>query len=607
MQRGFMKMFGAFAPVMKISNGVFKYAQPQRLINLALGSSLLTYSLYNFNSNQQAFLAEENIEIEAFPINELKDGEMRTVKVGPKDEDVILVSKVNGKFYATGNNCSHFGAPLDKGVLFEDKVYCPWHAATFSVVDGLPDAGPVFEGIPTFKTFEKNGKLVVVVPKALPGSKRIDMVTRDTNDKRRYVIIGGGPAGLSAAETLRQSGFGGEITIITSEPELPYDRTSLSKNIFHSEIDKLRTRGQDFFDKYGIKVITGKSVTNVNAKDKSVNFDGSSINYDKLLVATGGRPRVPLVEGVNLENVFTLRNYGDLEKIKKSSTNAKNVVIIGSSFIGTEAASSYKNEFKDKVNVTVVDGLSAPFERVLGKDVGNSLKSLHEQNGVKFVLEKGLKAIEGNKKAQKVILTDGTKLDADVVILGTGIQPNTEFVSNALNLEKDGAIPTNEYLQTANEDIFAAGDIVNFPYWYSNQRVRIEHYSEAIQQGQIAAYNMLGRKVAHTAIPFFWTRHYNSSLQYVGNATGFDSVYVDGDTSKQNFLAYYSKGDKILAVAGMGKSPLTMVISQAMQVNALPSLSDIKSGTVTLEDLKKKLQGMKGKGGCRRAGCCKHK
>ena len=197
-----------------------------------------------------------------------------------------------------------------------------------------------------------------------------------------------------------------------------------------------------------------------------------------------------------------------------------------------------------------------------------------------------------------------------MVILGTGVQPNTEVVAKAVSLEKDGSINADKYLQTSNQDIFAAGDCVAFPYWYHGKKIKIEHYGEAIQQGQIAAYNMLGKKVEHTQVPFFWTRQYTNSLHFVGNALGYDNVWVDNtstDPKEPKFMAYYAQGDKILAVASIGRSPDSMVISEAMQTNSCPPLSDFKSGKVTIADLKKNLAAQKGKSKCKRADCCKNK
>lgn len=200
-------------------------------------------------------------------------------------------------------------------------------------------------------------------------------------------------------------------------------------------------------------------------------------------------------------------------------------------------------------------------------------------------------------------MANGQSIDADVVILGTGIQPNTEFIQGSVNLSKDGGIETNSFLQTSNANIYAAGDVAAYPNWYSGDRTRVEHYSEAIQQGQVAAYNMLGKNVNHDVIPFFWTRQWGGSLQYVGNGTGFDNVWVNGSLDDKKFFAYYAKGEKILGIAAMGVSPTTMLLSQAMQLDVLPNLSELKSGKVTIEDVRKRINQKKGKSSCRRHKC----
>mmetsp|Transcript_34973 Transcript_34973/g.31521 ORF Transcript_34973/g.31521 Transcript_34973/m.31521 type:complete len:472 (+) Transcript_34973:471-1886(+) len=464
----------------------------------------------------------------------------------------------------------------------------------------------MFDGIPTYKLWEKDGKIWVRVPKVIKGTgrKTMSMVKRDSSDSRRFVIVGGGAAALSAAETLRQSGYGGEIVLLTNEDALPYDRTILSKNIFGASINGLLSRSQSFLDEYEIKVQTGVNVNKVDPSSNTVCMEGKTpLKYDKLLIATGGSPRIPPIQGAQSNNVFVLRNYQQMEKIKAATQNAKNVVLIGASFISMECASNIKDHLKENVNVHVVDMASAPFERVLGADVGKGVQQIAEAAGVKFSLGSGIKAIEDNGSSKKVVLSNGQTLDADVVILGTGVSPNSEIVKGAVNLSKDGGIETNSHLQTSNNNIFAAGDVAAYPNWYSGDRTRVEHYSEAIQQGQVAAYNMLGKGVNHDAIPFFWTRQWGTSLQYVGNGQGYDNVWVDGDVAKKNFFAYYAKGEKILGVAAMGKSPATMVLNQAMQLDLLPNLSDLKNGKVSLDDIRKKVNEKKGKSNCRRHKC----
>lgn len=604
MNRHLFKLFNLAKPTLKFSKNVLTMSKPAKFTSVAVSSSLLTL-LYLKQQNKFFSQADAEVhEVETINASDLQDGEMKEFQVGPTKDDVILISKVDGKYHASGAKCSHFGAPLAQGVLFDNKVICPWHAASFSVTDGLPDEGPVFDGIPIYEIREHNGKLLVKVPKVLKHTAGIPMGGRKEDDHRKFVILGGGPAALSAAETLRQSGYGGEIVIVSNDTSAPYDRTLLTKNMFHLELPKITHRDQAFFDKHGISVITGKTVKSVNTGNQTVEVDGlGPLKYDKLLVATGGRARLPPVPGTDLKNVFTVRSFGDLEGIRNASKGAKNVVIVGGSFIGMETAANFKNEFKDNINVTVVDMTKTPFEKALGNEVGSVLQKYHEEKGVKFHLNAGLKSIEGSGSVKEVVLADGTKIPADLVIVGTGVRPNSEPVANVLKLAEDGGVYTDQYLQSSDPKVFAAGDVANIPYWYTGSRERIEHYNEAIQQGQIAAYNMLGKQVSHDAIPFFWTRNYDKSLQYIGFGSKYDTVHVDGNTNEYQFIAYYGLNNKVVASASMGKSPAAMIISQAMQLNVMPTLDEIKSGKVTLQDIRLRVAKKKGSSECKRRNC----
>lgn len=613
MQRQFLSLFKtskAFIP--RISGKAIQLSKsPQYSLKLGVSCTLFTGLYYAQSQFNKTSLTDNLNEVEVGNVADFKDGDMKEVQVGPKKDDTILVTKIDGKFYACGSKCSHFGAPLEKGVLFDDKVFCPWHDAAFSVITGYAEQGPVLNGIPTYEIREENGKLFAKVPKDLKIGVQVPMVKRNPKDTRRFVIVGGGPASLSAAETLRQSGYEGEIIIITKDQELPYDRTMLSKNIYNNDINKIQLRNQAFFDEYGITVVKGAPVKNINANNNTVEIEGKeSIKYDKLLIATGGRPRVPALKGVDLKNVFTLRNYNDLNNIKDTTRNAKNVVIIGASFIGIECASAIKGELKDNINITIVDPANTPYERVLGPQVGTAIQKLSEKNGVQFRLKSGVQAIEGTGQVKEVVLTDGTKIPADVVILGTGIQPNTEFAAKAVDLQADGGITTDLYLRTTNKDIFAAGDVAAYPYWYLGDRVRVEHYNEAFQQGAVAAFNMLERKVPNDQIPFFWTRFWNSSLQYIGHCKNYDEVYVDGDLNNIDnlqFVAYYLQKDRVIGAAVYGRSPLAMIFNGAMQLNVMPTGTEIKAGKVTIDDIKKRVAQKKGGHACRKQNCCQNK
>lgn len=326
----------------------------------------------------------------------MKDGEMFALKVGEKDSDKVLVAKYQGKIYSLGNFCTHFGVPLAHSVLFDDKVICPAHNAAFSIIDGYPEYAPAKNGLPTFEVVEKDGKHFVNLPSNWKDSRVIYMAKRDEKNESKFVIVGGGAAGLAAAETLRQSDYTGEIIILSAEDKLAYDRTLLSKALAKGDANKFILRGQDFCDNYDIDFRTNSLVKKVNTEANEVVLsDNSTIGYDKLLIATGGSARKPIVPGIDLKNVFTLRSAKDQENIKAQVGEGKKVVVVGASFIGYECAANLVSTFKDKIEVNVVEFFSTPFERTLGKEVGGALQTLAEENGVKFTLNQGMKKLVG--------------------------------------------------------------------------------------------------------------------------------------------------------------------------------------------------------------------
>eukprot|EP01016_Furgasonia_blochmanni_P049289 TRINITY_DN7465_c0_g2_i3.p1 TRINITY_DN7465_c0_g2~~TRINITY_DN7465_c0_g2_i3.p1 ORF type:complete len:491 (+),score=141.74 TRINITY_DN7465_c0_g2_i3:1-1473(+) len=437
------------------------------LVSTGLLSASLFYSSKKFQSTEQP--ANEYHDVEAGPADALFEGQMKDVQVGPNKEDTVLIARYNGKLFCVSSFCTHFGAPLSTGVLFDDRIMCPWHCASFSLVNGLAEEGPVWDNLFVHKIREEDGKIIVTVPKVLPKGKVPQLATRNPKDDRRFVIVGAGPAALSAAQTLRQSKYEGEIVLLTAESELPYDRTIITKNLLGVQPGQITIRSKDFLDTYGINVRTNTRVQQVDVANNVVKTQGGEeIRYDKLLVATGGTPRVPNLPGVNLQNVYTVRTIEDAQRLRDSVKNAKNVVIIGASFIGLESASSIKKELKDNANVIVADMAQVPAERVFGKEVGSAIQTLHEQNGVQFALGKGLKSIEGsNGKVQEVVFSDGSRIQADVVLLGTGVSPATDIIKNQLQTTKDGGIITDPYLRSSDHNVFAAGDVACYPYWYT--------------------------------------------------------------------------------------------------------------------------------------------
>ena len=520
-------------------------------------------------------------EIAVAKITDLQNGQMQQIAV---EGSQILLSKINDKFYATGAYCTHYGAPLEKGILSGERIVCPWHNACFNAMGGQQLEPPGLDSLPTFATRVEGENIIVRLPDEIPQQRTLEMARKiQRNDNRRLVILGAGAAGINAAEVLRQEGFLGQVILISAEEKLPYDRTKLSKNYLQGKAqeDSLSLRSCEFYDQYDIELRFGQKVTQVDALNKSITFaDESSLEYDSLLLATGGTARKLDVPGANLANIFTLRKSEDGNSILNAVENAKKAVIVGSSFIGMEAAASLTQQ---GLEVTVVSPSHVPFQKILGDQVGKMCQKLHEQHGVTFKLGTKVTKFIGDEKVEYAVLENGEKLSADLVIVGIGVEPNTSYLEGIKLNEPDNSISVNEYLQTEFEDIYAAGDIASFPYAPMRKSTCIEHWRLAAQQGRIAAANMLRKnklQAISQIVPFFWSGQYDLKLRYVGHAEEWDEIFIDGNLEQQEFLAFYLQNEQIIAVTGVNRDRDIAAISELMRLQKMPDIAEVKKGTV---------------------------
>ncbi len=515
---------------------------------------------------------------------ELKDGEMKQVAAGGTN---ILLARVNGKYHAVGATCTHYGAALAEGALSGERIICPWHHACFNVTTGDLEEPPALDALPRYEVRVENENVIVRLPEDAPDRRTPPMTKSDTAaDARLFVILGGGAAGYAAAQTLREEGFRGRVLMVTREDRLPYDRPNLSKDYLqgHAEPGWIPLRPDEFFNEHGIEVLRGREATRVDAKAKTVSFKGGEqLAYDALLVATGGEPRTLQIAGSDLKNVLTLRSFADSDAIIAATEASKHAVVTGASFIGMEAAASLKTR---GLEVTVVAPGKTPFEKTLGGAIGALFQKIHEDNGVRFRLGAKVARITGNGKVEAVELEAGerpSKIDADLVVVGVGVKPATDFLVG-VNLHKDGGVVVDEHLRAA-DGLYAAGDIAWFPSPLAGERQRIEHWRTALQQGRIAAHNMVGKNVAYRGVPFFWTRQFDIGLVYVGHATNWDEIIFQGDVPTQNFLAFYVKDGRVLAVAGMNREREMAAIEELMRLESLPSPDQLRSGPVNFLEL----------------------
>lgn len=475
----------------------------------------------------------------------LAEGAMREVELGGRK---VLLARVDGVCHAVGATCPHAGGPLAKGVLQEGVVVCPWHKAAFRVATGERVEPPAVDDLPVFPVRIVNGQVLVTVGDE---PDRVDPApATDAGDARCFVIVGAGAAGAVAAQTLREEGFAGRVVLIGREDRLPYDRTVLSKYTLSGTKGGEKSPLQDeaFYARHGIERVA-REVAGVDAASRIVAFaDGTALAYDAALIAVGGAPRALDVPGAGLANVFLLRTAADAEAIVAAAEGARRAVVIGAGFIAMEAAGSLRERGLD---VTVVAPQAAPFERQLGAEVGNAFRRLHERQGVVFRLGQEVAALEGDRRVREVVLRDGERLQADLVVAGLGVQPATGILHGVERREDDG-LTANAQLRVT-DGLFAAGDIAAFPLRGDGPPVRVEHWRVAEQHGRVAALNMLGRRVAYDAVPYFWTIHYKKRLDYIGHAEAWDEIVLDGDLEKPEFTAFYVRDGQVAAVAGWAR------------------------------------------------------
>lgn len=520
-------------------------------------------------------------EIYVANTSELRDGEMKEVSVG---EARILLACVGDRFHAVSATCPHYGAPLAQGVLCGTRLVCPWHHAVFNVVNGDLEEPPALDALVRYDVRVEGEGVMISIPEVAQDRRPAVMTGRDpVMDSPQFVIIGAGAAGYVAAQTLREEGFHGNIVMITREDRAPYDRPNLSKDYLHghAEPEWMPLRPEEFFNEHDIKLLLNREVTRVDARTKTITFEGGeTMEYDALLVATGGAPVRLNIPGSDLKNVCLLRSFADADSIIEIAGRSRRAVVVGASFIGMEAAYSLRER---GLEVTVVAPSQEPFEATLGTEVGALFRRVHESHGVHFKLGSIVYRFEGSHNVEAVVLDNGERIETDMVVIGAGVRPVTQFLEG-VELDQTGAVVVDSRLRAADA-LYAAGDIVNFPDHHTRKRVRIEHWRTAQQQGRAAARNMLGHDAAFDGVPFFWTRQFDVGLLYVGHAASWDEIIYRGDVSSHDFLAFYVKGNRVLAVAGMNRDREMAAVEELMRLGRMPAREQLKWDNVSLLEL----------------------
>jgi NADPH-dependent 2,4-dienoyl-CoA reductase/sulfur reductase-like enzyme/nitrite reductase/ring-hydroxylating ferredoxin subunit len=492
-----------------------------------------------------------------FPLKNLSEGQPVAGKVDA--DDVILVRR-GSSIFAVGAFCTHYHGSLADGLVVDDTVRCPLHHACFSLRTGEALRAPAFDKIDCWRTDQVGDTVFVreklIQPETSPSGASADLES--------IVVIGGGAAALAAAEMLRRERYDGRLVMISADDSAPYDRPNLSKDFLAgtAPADWIPLRSPDFYTGHKIELLLNARVAAIHAQEKEVVLDdGTTYNYDSLLLATGADPVHLSIPGAAASRVHYLRSFADSKAIADKVSSAKRVLVIGASFIGLEVAASLRGR---DIEVHVVAPELQPLEKVLGGEVGAFLRKLHESHGVVFHMGRTVDHVSDSE----VVLSDGAILDADFIVVGAGVMPSLTL-ANGTGLTVDRGVVVNQYLETTHAGIYAAGDTARWPDLRSGQAIRVEHWVVAERQGQVAAKNMLGQREAFNAVPFFWSQHYDVTVNYVGYAEQWDEVHIDGSLEEHDCTIDFLLEGNTVAVATIGRDLASLRAELTMERGTL--------------------------------------
>ena len=440
------------------------------------------------------------------------------------DQDVLLV-RSGPEIFAIDAHCSHYHGPLAEGLVVGDSVRCPWHHACFDLRTGEAARAPALTSLAVWQVEREDNRIFV----------------RQKREQRRQE-------------------FRGSIVMLSNDAAPPVDRPNLSKDYLAGSApeDWLPLRPDNFYVDADIDMRLNTEVASIDTRVRNVILAGGGIvDYDRLLLASGAEPvRLP-IPGADQPHVHTLRSLADCRAIIGSVNGASRAIVIGASFIGLEVAAALRAR---GIEVHLVAPEQRPMERVLGPEMGDFVRALHEEHGVIFHLEDTVLAIDG----KRATLQSGGVLEADVVVVGIGVRPRLALAEQA-GLKLDRGVAVNAFLETSNPGIYASGDIARWPDPHSQENIRVEHWVVAERQGQTAARNMLGQREIFDAVPFFWSQHYDVPINYVGHAEKWDEIAIDGDIAARDCLLKYKSTGRVLAVASIYRDLASLQAELAME------------------------------------------
>jgi apoptosis-inducing factor 3 len=495
---------------------------------------------------------------QGIPLASITDGAML---VGHVENEDVLVARRGTEIFAVGAHCTHYHGPLVDGLLAGATVRCPWHHAQFDLRTGEAIAAPAFDALSCWEVEQRDGKVFVRGKKKSPEQLRMKPAAMPAN----IVIVGGGAAGFAAAEMLRRQRYPGKIIMLSNDNAPPVDRPNLSKDYLAGTAspDWVPLRPDNFYAENAIDLRLKMGVEAIDVAGQAVVLAGGErVRYDRLLLATGAEPVRLSIPGSDQPHVYTLRSFADSKAIIERAQHSRRAVVLGASSIALEVAASLRAR---NIEVHVVAPENRPMERILGPQLGDLVRSLHEEHGVIFHLGDTAAAIE----SERVRLKSGAVLQAELVVAGIGVRPRTTL-AEAAGLSLDRGVAVNGYLETSAPHIFAAGDIARWPDAHSGENIRVEHWVVAERQGQTAAINMLGGRKKFSDAPFFWSMHYDIPILYVGHAEKWDELSVEGDVSAKDCAVQYKHQGRVLAVATINRDVENLKAEMAMERASAP-------------------------------------
>jgi 3-phenylpropionate/trans-cinnamate dioxygenase ferredoxin reductase component len=364
--------------------------------------------------------------------------------------------------------------------------------------------------------------------------------------EQTFVIVGASLAGAKAAEELRNQGFDGRVVLVGAEPERPYERPPLTKDYLRgeSEREEAYVHERGFYSDQEIELLLDTSATAIDVEDASVRLgDERELHYDRLLLTTGAEPRRIEVPGARLEGVHYLRTLADCDLLRERLDAGGRVAVVGAGWIGSEFTASARQR---GLEVSLIDPLALPNERVFGTEIGAFYRDVHAQHGVDLLLGTGVEAFEGQGSVGRVRTADGRAVECDFVVVGIGVVPRVGLAAGA-GLAIDNGVLVDERLQSSAANVFAAGDVANEWHPFYERRIRVEHWANALNQGPAAARAMLGQPVSYDRLPYFFSDQYDVGMEYSGHATEWDEVVFRGAREDAEFIAFWLREGRVLA------------------------------------------------------------